>query len=71
MTTLKVGKRRCDATCQGSEGRICRCICFGANHGRSWRNRHDDECEPVIVKPRRLPRHERQQLHLFEGVPAY
>lgn len=71
MTILQAGKRRCDATCQCAKGRICTCVCFGVNHGRSWRDQYDDADEPVIARPRRLPRYKKKQLPLFESIPAY
>jgi hypothetical protein len=72
MTTIQMGRRRCDDTCQSAEGRVCTCICGGKNHGQAWRDMNGYIDEPIIIaKPRRLPRHQREQLPLFEGVPAY
>lgn len=71
MTTIQRGKRRCDGTCQGATGSICTCVCGGKNHGKDWREWWDDQNDPVGAKPRRIPKHQREQLALFEGVPAF
>jgi hypothetical protein len=65
MTLIQKGGRRCDASCHEAIGRECRCVCHGQNHGRDLGEYRSNPIE-IIVKPRKIPKHERQQLKLFE-----
>lgn len=51
MTTVLIvgnseGSRRCDGSCHGAAGDVCRCVCEGRYHGIA---RGEDPLDPVEV----------------------